>query len=55
MKSKAGEELFFWAAVPIHMSELKFKLEHGVDRLLDLFDRYKVTDRIDPKRASVVS
>ncbi|MBC8168126.1 MAG: suppressor of fused domain protein [Bryobacteraceae bacterium] len=55
MKSKSGDELFFWAAVPIYMSELKFKFENGVDPLLDLFDRHKVTDRIDPNRPSVVT
>jgi len=51
----AGDEVFFWAAVPLHMSELKFKLEHGVDLLLELFDRHGVTDRIDPMRPSVVA
>jgi len=49
-----GEEVFFWAAVPLHMDELKFKLANGVDPLLELFDRHRVSDRIDPLRPSVV-
>lgn len=49
-----GERICFWAAVPLHLSELKFKLEHGTDALLELFDDHGVTDRIDPERPSVV-
>jgi hypothetical protein len=55
MKSKSGEEVFFWAAVPLYPEEMKFKLENGMDALLDLFDRHKVSERIDVGRASVVS
>lgn len=54
LDTKDGETVFFWAAVPLHMAELEFKLKHGIDPLLDLFDRHGVTDRIDPGRASVV-
>lgn len=53
MKDGDGDEVFFWAAVPLHMSELKFKLTHGVDPLLELFDRHRVTDRVDPRRPTV--
>lgn len=54
MKRKHAPEIFFWAAVPLHLAELKFKLENGIDPLLDLFDKKNVTDRIDPERPSVV-
>jgi hypothetical protein len=54
LKLKSGAEIFFWAAVPLHMAELRFKFEHGIDPLLDLFDKNGVTDRIDPDRPSVV-
>ncbi len=54
MRAASGEEVFFWAAVPLHMAELEFKMKHGIDPLLDLFDQHKVTDRIDPVRRSVV-
>jgi hypothetical protein len=49
-----GQNIFFWAAVPLHLAELKFKMEHGIDALLDLFDKHGVTDRIRPERPSVV-
>jgi Suppressor of fused protein (SUFU) len=54
MQRENAPEIFFWAAVPLHLAELKFKLENGIDPLLDLFDKYKITDRIVPDRRSVV-
>jgi hypothetical protein len=54
MKRKDAPDVFFWAAVPLHLAELKFKMEHGIDPLLELFDKNKVTDRIVPDRPSVV-
>ena len=54
MKRKDDTEIFFWAAVPLHLAELQFKLKHGIEPLLELFDRHGVTDKIDPGRASVV-
>ena len=49
-----GDEVFLWAAVPLHRAELDYKMQHGMDPLLDLFDKHGVTDRIDPARKSVV-
>jgi len=49
-----SEPIFFWSVVPLHASELSFKLEHGIETLLDLFDRNDVSDRIQPDRTSVV-
>jgi hypothetical protein len=46
--------VFFWAAVPLYPQELQFKLENGMDALLDLFDTHRVTERIDVGRPSVV-
>jgi len=54
MKRQNEPEIFFWAAVPLYLSELDFKIENGIDPLLDLFDKNGVTDKIDPERASVV-
>ena len=54
MKREDEEDIYFWAAVPLHPAELEFKLQHGIDPLLDLFDQRGVTDRIDPQRASVI-
>ena len=49
-----ADDVFFWAAVPLHLAELKFKIENGIDPLLDLFDQHGVTDLIDPVRPSVI-
>lgn len=49
-----GETLQFWAVVPLHASELAFKVEHGIDALLERFDAAGVSDRIDPRRRSAV-
>ncbi len=49
-KSRSGATVHLWAAVPIYMSELKFKLEQGTDELLNLFDKCQITDRVNPTR-----
>jgi hypothetical protein len=49
-----GEEVFLWAAVPLHLSELRFKQTRGVDALLDLLQKHRVSDMIDPSRKPVV-
>jgi hypothetical protein len=54
LKRENAPEIFFWAAVPLHLAELQFKMKNGIDPLLDLFDKNKVTDRIIPERPSVV-
>lgn len=54
MKRQGSEDVFFWTAVPLHASEVMFKMEHGIDALLELFDKHGVDDRIDPARPSVV-
>jgi hypothetical protein len=48
-----GQEVFLWVVVPLYLSELKFKLAHGADELLDLFSRRGVSDMIDPTRKRV--
>jgi Suppressor of fused protein (SUFU) len=53
-KREDGELVALWAAVPLHLSELKFKQANGVDALLDLLSRNKITDLIDPARRAVV-
>lgn len=54
LKRKGAEDIFFWAAVPLYRPEIMFKMEFGIDPLLDLFDTHGVTDKINPGRASVV-
>lgn len=44
----------FYAMIPIHTAELTYKLEQGLDALLDRFDEAGISEYIDPKRRSVV-
>lgn len=41
----------FWSVVPLYEQELRFKMEHGVDALLDRFDAAGVTDVVSRDRA----
>jgi hypothetical protein len=54
LHTKNGEDVLFWAAVPLYWAELQFKMQHGIDPLLDLFDKHNITDRIERDRACVV-
>ncbi|MDC0716129.1 suppressor of fused domain protein [Nannocystis bainbridge] len=43
-----------WTLYPLHADELEFKLQHGTDALVDLFEARNVGDVIDPERPSVI-
>jgi hypothetical protein len=45
----------FYSVVPLYASEMAFKLSHGVDKLLDRFDRKGLKDIVDVKRADVTA
>ena len=49
------ENIGFLSVIPLYEKELKFKLENGIDALLDLFDRFNVNDKLDLNRRSVVT
>lgn len=55
LELKVDEEksIHFYSIVPLYREELQFKLDRGVDDLLDLFDRHGITDLIDPARKNV--
>ncbi len=40
--------------VPLHTAEMDFKLKHGLDAMLELFDQRGVSGVLDPGRQSVV-
>jgi len=42
------------APVPLHPAELDFKLKHGLDALLELFEHHDINAVLDPGRSSVV-
>jgi hypothetical protein len=44
----------FLAVVPIYDDELNFKLQFGVEELLERFEAAELTDVIDPQRPSVL-
>jgi hypothetical protein len=54
LKGKDGQDIYFWSVIPLYSLELQLKMEQGLDSLLNLFDRHKVFDRINPSRKSVV-
>ena len=43
----------FYSFFPIYQEEMDFKLNQGVDELVDRFDRADILDVIDPKRKNV--
>lgn len=49
----SGEEIVFYAVVPLHADEMEYKLRRGMDALLPRFDKADVSDVVDPARASV--
>ena len=48
-----GQRVALWAVVPLYLTELKFKQANGVDALLDLLSKHRVTDIINPTRKRV--
>jgi hypothetical protein len=50
-----GERINLLALVPLHPDELAVKLEHGTDALIELLDRGRVHEVLDPARGSAVS
>lgn len=49
-----GSEICFWAVVPIVENELIFKMEQGVDALMDAFDTSGITDIVNHDRSSAL-
>ena len=46
-----GASTYFWSVVPLYEQELRFKMEHGTDALLERFDAAGVTDLVSRDRA----
>jgi len=49
-----GTPIRFWSIIPLHSSEMAFKLEHGADALLERFETAGHTDLFDPQRPPVI-
>jgi len=50
-----GDEVNFYQIIPLHKDELKYKLEHDADALLDRFAERHVRFVIDPQRHSALA
>jgi hypothetical protein len=49
-----GTVVNFWALYPLYADEINYKLEHGLDALIDKFEAAGVSDIVDIHRASVM-
>jgi len=47
------KEIYFYSAIPIYKEELEYKLEHGTDKLLALFQQYDIDEIVDINRKNV--
>lgn len=54
LKTKDGRKVRFYAIVPLYDDETEFKLEKGMDALIDLMDKAHVNEVLDITRKSVV-
>jgi hypothetical protein len=53
MTAPSGRKVAFFNIVPLYDEEVEFKLHHGADDLLDLFDDHEIDDVIDLNRPNV--
>jgi hypothetical protein len=54
MIARDGRPISFLSVIPLYTDELQFKLDKGTDALLDLFDKARVNELLDPSRPSLV-
>lgn len=47
-----GRQVHFYAILPIYLEELEYKLEFGMDALLDKFEEHDINEIFDPKRVN---
>lgn len=52
LETQSGRVVSFFSVIPIYREELKFKMNKGADALFDRFDKYGVTELIDPRRVN---
>ena len=50
-----GDEVNFYQIIPLHKDELKYKLKHDANALLDRFAERRVSFVIDPERRSALA
>jgi hypothetical protein len=47
-----GSRIALLALIPLHPDEIAVKVERGTNALIDLLDRGRVTELLDPRRPS---
>lgn len=55
LKISEVKTICFLAVIPLYTDEMEFKLKHGGTALMELFERAKYTELIDPARRSVLA
>lgn len=50
-----GNDVYFFSVIPLYEKELLFKLNNDADMLMDLFDKFKISDVVDINRPPVVT
>ncbi|MDQ7821152.1 MAG: suppressor of fused domain protein [Candidatus Eremiobacteraeota bacterium] len=53
MKVNPGKTVYFYEMMPLYREEMKFKLRHGVDALLDRFAAGRIGHVLDVRRRNV--
>ena len=48
-----NKTIYFWALIPLYEEEMRFKLDHGLDPLLDRLDAGNVNELLNIKRKNV--
>ncbi len=48
-----GRTVHIWQVMPMGLGEIEYKLTHGTESLLELYDRMRVSDVVDPTRLDV--
>lgn len=55
VETSDGRLINIYSIVPLYRDELEYKLEHGLDALLQKMEEAEMTDVVEPGRKSVVS
>jgi hypothetical protein len=55
MLKETNKTVFFLPIIPLYDDEMQFKLNTNLDKLGDLFDKYKVNEILDINRIDMIS
>lgn len=49
-----NNDIFFFTVIPLFKEELLFKINNGIDQLMELFDAFNINDVVNINRRSVI-